>query len=297
MTTNSAAAAFGGAPAAAPAAAPVAAPAAPAAAPAAPASNDGTWYSSIPDEGVRNWAAAKGWKDPAAVVESAYNLEKLIGFDRAGRTLVVPKDDAPPEEWAKFSKALGVPETPDGYKLPVPEGDTGEFAKVAAQMMHKAGIPPREATALAAQWNDYMTQQASQAQAQQAQAADREFGEVVASWGPEAEANLELGKRAAAQFIPAANAQERQQLLSKIEGAVGTATMLKMFAAIGKGLGEHKVVDAGGGASFGMSPAEANAKIQSLKGDREWVAKYLSGDRAKIDEMQRLIVLANPAQA
>jgi hypothetical protein len=87
----------------------------------APAAN-GAWYDAFENPEVKTWTAAKGFKDPAAVAESAYNLEKLIGFDKAGRTLVVPKDDATPDEMRAFHAKLGVPETPDGYKLPLPEG-------------------------------------------------------------------------------------------------------------------------------------------------------------------------------
>ena len=39
----------------------------------------------------------EGWKDNAAVVESYANLEKLLGADRAGRTVVLPGDKATPK--------------------------------------------------------------------------------------------------------------------------------------------------------------------------------------------------------
>ncbi|NOV24166.1 hypothetical protein E5S69_11650 [Cupriavidus necator] len=306
---NNAAAAFSAPPAAAPAAAPAPAPAgapapaaaapapAPAAAPAAtPPTGGDAWYTGFQNEEVRNWTQAKGWKDPAAMAESAWNLEKLIGHERAGRTVVIPGDDAPAEEVSAFRVKMGVPEKADDYLsvIKVPEGQPDTFAKEAAAWFHEAGIPPKQAAMLAEKWNAYQNAGMQQQTEQQAAEADRQFGEVVASWGKDADANLELGKRAASQFIPAKDQAERQALLSKIESAVGTKVMLEMFASIGRGLGEHKVHTSGESGGLGMSPAEAQAKINSLKSDKAWTSAYLQGDQAKKAEMERLIKIAYP---
>lgn len=308
---NTAAAAFAGTPAAAPAAAPAGTPpagdpntppagapaGAPAAAPAGtpPASND-TWYSGFENADVRNWTQAKGFQSPAQLAESAWNLEKLLGHDRAGRTVVIPGDDAPAEELAAFRAKLGVPENPDGYMgvIKVPEGQSDAFAKEAAAWFHEAGIPPKQAAVLAEKWNAFQENGMKQQMEQAAANSDREFGEVVASWGQNADANLELGKRAAAQFLPAKDAAERQALLGKLEGVIGTKTMLEMFANIGRSLGEHRMHSSGDGGGFGMSPAEAQAKINSLKADKAWTSAYLQGDASKKAEMERLIKIAFP---
>lgn len=304
---NTAAAAFSGTTAADPAAAPAGTPPAdpgtppsgtPAAAPAGtpPASND-TWYSGFENADVRTWTQAKGFKDPAALAESAWNLEKLLGHERAGRTVVIPGDDAPAEEVSAFRAKMGVPEKPDDYMsvIKVPEGQPDTFAKEAANWFHEAGIPPKQAALLAEKWNAYQAAGMQQQTEQQAAEASRVFGDVVASWGKDADANLELGKRAATQFIPAKDAAERQQILSKLEGAIGTKAMLEMFANIGRGLGEHKMHTNGDSGGMGMSPAEAQAKINSLKADKVWTSAYLQGDASKKSEMERLIKIAYPA--
>lgn len=315
--TNSAAAAFGAAPAAAaPSPAPAAAAPAPAPTPApsgtppvgtpapaaatpapSPAATPDTWFSGIQNEEVRNWTQAKGWKDPAALAESAWNLEKLIGHERAGRTIVMPADDAPAEEVAAFRTKMGVPEKADDYLsvIKVPEGQPDTFAREAATWFHEAGIPPKQAAILAEKWNASMATGATQQAEQQRVQADQEFGQVVSTWGKEADANLELGKRAAAQFIPAKDAAERQAILGKLEGAIGTKAMLEMFANIGKNLGEHRMATSGDPGGMGMAPAEAQAKIAALKGDKAWTSAYLQGDAAKKAEMERLIKAAYPA--
>lgn len=321
MTTNSAAAAFSAAPAAAPAAAaPAAAAAAPAGTPAgsqgapavpaavsaapgtpaagtpAPAANADAWYSGFENPDVRTWTQAKGFKDPAALAESAWNLEKLLGHERAGRTVVIPGEDAPAEEVAAFRAKMGVPEKVDDYMsvIKVPEGQPDTFAKEAATWFHEAGIPPKQAAQLVEKWNASMSAGAT-AQAEQARVqADQEFGQVVSAWGREADANLELGKRAASQFIPAKDAAERQAILGKLESAIGTKAMLEMFANIGRNLGEHRMATSGDPGGLGVSPAEAQAKINALKSDKAWTTAYLQGDATKKAEMERLIKIAYP---
>lgn len=253
------------------------------------------WFSGIADEGTRTWVQAKGWKDPSALAESAFNLEKLIGHEKAGRTIVIPGADAKPEEVAAFRSKMGVPANAADYKLPVPEGGSAEFAGEASKWFHEAGVPPAQAQQLTEKWNAFAAKTAADANAAAITKADQEFTKVVGAWGAEADANLEAGKRAASQFIPAANPQERQALMSKIELAVGTETMLKMFAAIGKGLGEHKMAgaDAGSG-SFGMSQQQAQQRITELKGDKAWTAAYIAGGAAQKAEFQRLFEIGYP---
>jgi hypothetical protein len=264
--------------------------------PAAPAAN-GEWYSTIADEGIRTWAAAKGWKDPTAVVESAYNLEKLIGFDRAGRTLVVPGDDATPEQIKAFHQKLGVPATAEEYAphIKVPEvGGDPEFAKTAASKFHELGITPKQAEALSTWFNEQQGGAVAKMQEQAAEASNKAFGEVVARWGKDADMNLEMGKRAAQSFIPAKDPAERQVVLAKIEAAIGTEAMLTMFANIGKNLGEHRMAS-GEPSGMGMSANEALTKRAQLMGDPAWTKDYAT-NKTKQDLMFSLNKVIADAQ-
>lgn len=298
MTTSSAASALSGAPAA-PAGAPAsAAPAGDGGAPAGSTPPAGTppagdaWYSGIQSPEVRTWAEAKGFKDPLAVAESAYNLEKLIGFDKAGKTVVLPDENSSPETRQAFLQKLGVPEKADGYKLPVPEGQSDAFAKEAANWFHEQGIPAKAAEGLTQKFNEYATaQQAAQQQAFVAK-SEQEFTGLKTEWGQAFDQNLELGKRAAQQFIPG-TPEERAATLQALEQSLGTGKLLKLMANIGQGLGEAKLM--GGEAGSGvMTPAQANQRIAELKSNKDWSSAYLSGDKSKAKELQDLIAMANP---
>lgn len=251
------------------------------------------WYSGIENQEVRVWAEAKGFKDPLAVAESAYNLEKLMGFDKAGKTIVVPDENATPEQLSAFRAKMGVPDKADGYKIEVPEGAPPEFAKEAANWFHEAGIPAKAAEALTAKWNEYTAAQAKAFDEKFVTDSSAEYTAWEKDQGAALKQNLELFKRAASQFIPAATPQERAEMVSNIERAIGTGNFMKMMSSIGQGLAEHKSVGPGDGGGV-LTPAQASQRIAELKSNKDWAAAYLSGDKAKSEEMQKLIALANP---
>lgn len=155
----------------------------------------------------------------------------------------LPGKDATPEQWAEFYKAVGAPETPEAYDLPVPEGQDGVFAKTAATWFKDAGLLPQQATALAAKWNEFTTAQAAAAEAAETQriaALDTrnkaEEAALKTEWGQSHDANMELARRAVRQFVPGDKAAD---VVSALEERLGYAETIKFMHAIGRGLGEH----------------------------------------------------------
>lgn len=132
------------------------------------------------------------------------------------------------------------------------------------------------------------------AQQQQAFAAqsEQDFAALKTEWGAAFNQNLELGKRAAMQFIPG-TADERAATLTALEQSLGTGKLMKLMANIGQGLGEHKVVGGESGQGL-MTPAQATQRIAELKSNKDWASAYLSGDKSKAKELQDLIAMANP---
>lgn len=303
---TSAAAAFApappaGAPAVAAAPVPAAAPAPIAAGPAAaPAANAPAWFDGFQNPDVKSWATAKGFKDPEAVTESAYNLEKLIGFEKAGRTLVIPKDDATPAEKAAFNLKLGVPATAAEYKLPLPEGHDPKLNETIQGWMHKAGATPSVAASLTEQFVAFSAAQKTDADKALLDLSDKAFATTTTKWGAEAQANLELGKRFTANLLPDqvtldnGEKLDRQTFLEKLFNTTGaTGAMLELFAKAGRGLGEH-AMRTGAAPPANDSPAGAQARIAALKADAVWVKAYLGGDKDKVAEMTRLTAQAFP---
>lgn len=148
-----------------------------------------------------------------------------------------------PAEKPEVDPLAVVPDTAEGYELPLPEGADGEFAKTAAEWFKEEGIPKGQAQKLAEKWNEYAAKyQQQQAEAEQAAAAQRaeqdkaDQASLKKEWGDKYDANVELGRRAVRQFEVSAD------VLSAIEEKVGYAGLLKMFSKIGAGLGEDQAV-------------------------------------------------------
>jgi len=258
-------------------------------APAAGTPSPVDWTSTF-DDSTRGVIQTKGWKSPADVVGSYANLEKLLGADKAGRAIVPPKDDATPEEFSAFYNKLGRPETAEGYKLPVPEGDTGEFAKTAANWFHEAGVNSKQAEALAGKWNEHMSSVNQQNEETLAQNAEIDIQDLKKAWGKDFEGNSELAKRAMRES--GLTAEDGMS----IERALGVKKAAEVFAKLGKQYAEApmKGGDSDGAGKFGFTQADALTKISALKGDPGWASKYITGDVNARQEFDRLHKIAYP---
>lgn len=175
--------------------------------------------------------------------------------------LVMPSKDATPEEWSAFYAQIGRPETPDGYELPVPDGDNGEFAKSMAPVLHKHGVTAEQAKGLAADWNDMVAKQVADMNAADAAAAAatnaKNMAEATAlknEWGQAHEANMHFAKLAVQQFIPSDKAGD---VIAAIESKLGYKATIEFLHGIGKGLGEH---DAAGMGSNNSTPVKTLAE-------------------------------------
>lgn len=249
------------------------------------------WYDSFQNAELKGYIANKQFKSPEVLAEAYKNFEGLRGVSQ-DRILTLPeKADAP--EWAGIYNRLGRPEKADGYKIPVPEGDKGEFAKQAAIWFHEAGLTQRQAEMVAKKWNEH----AAASQKVDTDAIAQKHAEEVATlqreWGAAHKQNVELGQLAARKF---GFTEEKMAAIEKILGYSGT---MKMFHEIGAGLGEHAFQGSGQGGGAGgfkgiPTPDQAKAKIAELRADNDFVSRYVAGDHLAREEMERLHKQAYP---
>lgn len=248
-----------------------------------------SWYSGF-DETTRGYIESKGFKDPGAVVTSYQNLEKLMGHDRAGRTVVLPKDETDADAYNAIYDKLGRPADPADYKLAVPEGDQGDFAKMAAGKFHELGLTTKQGQALAEWYNGQVGEMGGAHTAQIEQRRDSDFAQLEKDWGNEFNVRAEVAKRAMSSLglSPEQGAA--------MEDAIGVAAAAKMFEQMGRMMSEHgaKGFENMGGGKFNSSPEEARHQINALSQDKAWQQRYFAGDAQARADMERLQKIAYP---
>lgn len=192
--------------------------------------------------------AAPGSEAPASAPEVSAQPATLLGGQPD------PTPEAPPvaepflkelpgaddkEGWSVLYAKMGRPETAEGYELPVPEGDSGEFAKTASQWLHEAGLNKQQAQSLVAQYNAHAAAQAEAHQAAIAQQVEKDMTAIKQEWGADFDANSAIVSSAVKTFAP----PEFIEMLDK-SGLINSPVIAKMFLKIGSAIGEDKSVAA-----------------------------------------------------
>ncbi|MFZ1975809.1 MAG: hypothetical protein WAU89_23405 [Candidatus Acidiferrales bacterium] len=242
------------------------------------------WYGDIADPELKGWVELKKFDSPASALKSAREAEKLLGVPK-NELVRMPKADAKPEEWDTFYNTVGRPATPDDYKLEVPMGDDGDFAKAIAPILHKAGITGTQAKILNTAWNELMADTLTAGEQQTQQQSQADILNLKREWGNSYDRRVEMGQRAIRQFgseLGGTPDEQRDELLKLENYLGGSAKMIRLFAAIGSKLGESGFVEGDRTPGFeGITPAAAQARLDELKQDKAWVRARLSDSTGK----------------
>lgn len=248
-----------------------------------------SWLTGA-DETTVGYVQNKGWKEPVQVLESYRNLEKLLGADKAGNAVVLPKPDAPQAEVDAFYNRLGRPADAAGYKIAVPEGVDPEFSKVAGTWFHELGLTQKQGEALAAKWNEYMGTAITGMKQAEEQKFQQEDQALRQEWG--AAFTQELAKaQTAARALGVT-----PEMIDNMQKSMGHKATMQFFAKIGAKTGEPDFVTGDKTEQFGaaMTPGQAQAKIAELTADKNFVSRYINKDAAAVAEMKRLHEFAFP---
>jgi hypothetical protein len=239
---------------------------------------------------------AKGWKAPADALLSYVNLEKVFGADKAGRTITLPKGDDDVEGRKAMLSRLGWPDSPDGYGLQIPDGPEGALARTLIPILHAEGATTKQVQAWLPKVAEALKTEEEKAEEAFIAKADADYASLKSEWGAAAPQNEELARRAASMFLEQAGID--LEMLGKMEREIGTAPLLKLFAAIGSKFAEGTFVDGGGSGTGAMTPSQAEAAMNAKFGDKDFMERYTHPDakvrQTAIEEITRLQLMAYP---
>jgi hypothetical protein len=244
------------------------------------------WFADFKNPDVKTWAEKLNLPNAEMAAQKAYNLEKLLGADKAGRGVVLPKEgDAKAQE--EFYSKLGKPAKVEDYKIEMPDGSDTEQLKAALPLFHKHNLTQSQASGLAKEWTEMQMakQQAEVEKAQQQATLDHET--LKKEWGAEYNTRVQMANAA----MRAAGITPEEGL--KLEMALGVGRAAKIMSELGKSHMEapvHRSDDAA--TKFGITPEEARGKITALKGDKAWTQRYIDGDTSAREEFNRLHQIA-----
>lgn len=257
--------------------------------PTAPATQPINWLNGA-DETTLGYVQNKGWTEPSQVLDGYRNLEKLLGADKAGNAVIIPKADADPKEWNAIYDRMGRPTGPDGYNVKFPEHTTADFQTGILAKAHELGLTKAQAEGLFGDMTARSEAIVSSMQAARQEAFVRDDAAIRAEWGQAYTQNLAQAQAAARGLgLDAAT-------IDKISEALGHKGTMTLLQQIGVKLGEDTFVTGDKTESFGnaMTPGQAKAEIQSLMGDRNFTTRYMSGDAEAKAKMERLHSFAYP---
>lgn len=282
---------------------------APAAAPAPPAepANSGLpgantpptgWWDTVKDPEVKGWLGNKKFPDAETALKSYWGIERLMGADKAGRTVMLPKDDADEAGWKALSTRLGVPEKADGYKLPVPEGANDGFSKTAAEWFHQAGVPPRAANKVAENWNKWVGEQVAAGELAEKAESEKQMGALAQEWGGDFTAKRELAQRGYREFAKQFGLDDKAAM-EKAESVLGAANLTKFFAGLGSMNAESSFAGADNKGGFGITPQDAQREVDQITADRTAGkindARWRTESLPRMQKLGQVIAAANAA--
>lgn len=253
---------------------------------APPAADEGNWLTALPDD-LKGVADHKGWKTPEDALKSYKHLEELMGADKAGRGVIMPKDAEDKEGYDRIYKALGRPDSPEGYEIkslvlesgsPVDDGDAS-LAETMSGAMHEAGLSKAQAQKLVAAFQGVV--KSTNDGAEQTFKAELEAFERQVK-----PAELEAARRGFRFF--GLEKDEAGEVSASLVRSLGPERAVKMFARLGGALGEDQTIEGGRGPGPFGSPESASKRMDQLLNDPAFSKRYLSGDQGARDEIGNL---------
>ena len=247
-----------------------------------------------------NWKAGLGdlANDPSlgaindipSLAKSFIHAQKMVGKDK----IVIPDKFATPEDWKNnVWKKLGLPESADKYEFKAPEGADPAFISKFKEFALQKGILPNQAEALFDFYSGYTKEVMGTQEAENKRLFEESASKLKQEFGAAYEKKLGVASGLFNQI-----ADDDLKNLFKETGLGNNPLVIKMFAKMAEQLGEDKFVPAALKGNMGVTPDEAQTKINEILGNsaHPYFNKDHPSHKAAVDEMGRLFAMTT-AQA
>lgn len=217
------------------------------------------WKDALPED-VKSDPSLGSIMDIASLAKSYVHGQKMIGRDK----IVIPDKFATDDDWKKVYQKLGLPESVDKYEFKAPESVDPDFLKGFKEVAVNNGILPKQAEKLF----EFYDKQVSKLNENQEAMAKKNYEDAVnglkQEWGQAYGRKLQ-----AASGVFNKLSDENTKKFFTESGFGNNPTVIKLFANIAEQLGEDKFIDASNQGSLGLTPQEAQIKINEIFGNKD----------------------------
>lgn len=260
-----------------------------------PATNPTTWRDTLPQD-LRDNPSLKTISDVPSLAKSYVHAQSLVGADK----IVMPKENASPEEWNNFWNKVGRPSKPEEYGLGRPENfPEGSFDKDMHDHMlkvfHESGVTSKQAKTLYNKYMEYVGSRMQQAQTQQQQEATATMERLKSEYGADFNVRVAAAQKAIQKF----GSPELIDYLEK-SGMGNSPELIKLFSNVGLSMSESSADTAGNTGFGGITPMQAQAELSQLRQDKEFIQLLTNksgvGHREAAKKWQQLHAIAFPPE-
>jgi len=247
-----------------------------------------SWQSQIGDDLASAPSIKKFPDTKEGLVQAATSyiqLEKLLGNDK----VPIPKGPNDVAARARFNKALGIPDSPNGYTLAdveIPKNmeglsfDKAKFAEVA----HKHDLTPGAAKGLWETYTNMVKQQYANTVKASEEAVTAAINTLREEWGDAYKSKVDLGQMVINRF---SDDKEMNDYVTAVLSK--DARGIKFLAKIGEQFAENKIGDFKY-QRHSLTPDEAQSEWDAIRGNP---AHPYNNDRAPQAERDRAIAYVN----
>lgn len=221
------------------------------------------WLKNHSNEKLRDSKSLARYKTPEDVHTAYLELEKA-----SGGKIAVPGPEADDATRNAFFKTLGRPDKMEDYKLPqvkIPDGLPWDkdFQGRMLKVMHETGLTQTQVEKVFSAYTGDTVKGYEGLMTKQQQEVEAGITTLKTEWKGEFDANVGLAKRAVMQF-------GGKPIIDWMDstGLGNNANMIKMFANIGKALGEDLASGGGEGTGGNMNVETAKTKIAEFQKDK-----------------------------